>query len=276
MQTLTIGCGGDLSQIKNMMLKSALSDRICKISFERDEDTIKEIKLTLNDEDKSKLYDIMSRWIINKYEKKLLRQIINCDFREFPLQDRKMFFEEAKSRLENSHKDYFRAVIKSSLSEHFESYDRIYVDGFVRFRIKEYRRYLSDIVEDSVDDLLVLREYEEFIALIKKFIEIQPSEMDFLHIIVDKDKKYRFYNRFETDISDVCIKEFIEENLLTDINYDDLLISTLIALVPKKIMLHKSFRIENSELIKTISEIFGDRLIICKGCELCNNRLKDI
>lgn len=276
MQTLTIGSGGDLTSVKELVLKSAFSDKIGKISFENNGDMITEINLTIEENEKNKLCEILSTWIMQRYRDKLLRSIIERNFGEFPFDDRKLFFDRALKRMESSRQDYFKTIIKNNLVEYFKDNSCIYVDGFVRFRVREYRDYIEGIVEAGVDDLLIEREYDEFISLIREFINEQKSEMDFLHVIPTKDKKYRFYNRFETDISVVCTKEFLTDNPCIDINYDDMLISTLILLVPKKIMLHKSHRIENTELLKTIKEIFGDKLILCKGCEFCNKRHNEI
>lgn len=276
MQTLTIGSEGDLTQVKELVLKSAFSDKIGKISFENNGDEICEINIAVEENEKNKLCEILSVWIMRRYRDMLICHIIERNFGKFPYVDRQLFFDRALQRMKSSKQDYFKTVIKNNLVEYFKDNSRIYVDGFVRFRIKEYRKYIEEVVEAGVDDLLIEREYDEFISLIREFINEQKSDMDFLHVVPTKDKKYRFYNRFETDISAVCTKEFLTDNPCVDINYDDMLISTLIFLVPNKIMIHKSKRIENTELLNTVKEIFGDRLILCKGCEFCSRRHSDI
>jgi hypothetical protein len=56
-----------------------------------------------------------------------------------------------------------------------------------------------------------------------------------------------------------------------DINYDDLLISTLITISPRKLYLHNLNSFENKELVKTITNVFSDRINICPGCEMCSS-----
>ena len=62
------------------------------------------------------------------------------------------------------------------------------------------------------------------------------------------------------------IKSYFEYE---DINYDDLLISSLISLAPKKIIIHRISQFTNKELLNTIFNIFLDKVIICTECELC-------
>jgi len=57
------------------------------------------------------------------------------------------------------------------------------------------------------------------------------------------------------------------ENFLTN---EDILISILIALAPKRIIWHSTENSENLNITKTIKAIFKERFSICCGCELCD------
>ncbi|MFP4016376.1 MAG: sporulation protein YtxC, partial [Halanaerobiales bacterium] len=50
-----------------------------------------------------------------------------------------------------------------------------------------------------------------------------------------------------------------------DVEYEDLLISALINISPAQIILH----FEQQKVINTLKRIFDERIIICKGCQLC-------
>ena len=55
-----------------------------------------------------------------------------------------------------------------------------------------------------------------------------------------------------------------------DIDYDDLLLSALITISPRKLILHLSAK---TEIVDTIMKVFQDRVILCKGCTLCSEQL---
>jgi hypothetical protein len=61
----------------------------------------------------------------------------------------------------------------------------------------------------------------------------------------------------------------MDDLLLNDINLDDVLISILITVVPRRIVLHNIGDAEKSESVKMIRGVFGDRITECKGCERC-------
>ena len=80
----------------------------------------------------------------------------------------------------------------------------------------------------------------------------------------------------ENEITNECIQDFTNEVNVGEINYDDLLVSSLITLAPKKIMIHNINRIENKELLETIKNVFPGKLVICEVCQLCTEaRIKN-
>ena len=58
-----------------------------------------------------------------------------------------------------------------------------------------------------------------------------------------------------------------------EINYDDLLVSSLITLAPRKVVIHSIGHFRNKELMETIKNVFYGRVIICQGCDVCSVRM---
>jgi hypothetical protein len=66
------------------------------------------------------------------------------------------------------------------------------------------------------------------------------------------------------------MKDFINEIPDGELNFDDLLVSTLITLAPKLITIHCISSFKNKELLETIKNVFTNRVLICNGCNLCS------
>jgi len=162
-----------------------------------------------------------------------------------------------------------RNIIVRKLSEYFEYSNNLILDGFVNFRLKEYIKDLEDIVDRAVDDFLMEREYKEFIRLLRYFVEIQSPKYDTIHIIIEYDGKYTVLDEMKNEITNECIDEFINEIPEEEINYDDLLVSSLITFAPKKIVIHSKGQLKNKELLETIKNVFSDKVSFCSGCEMC-------
>lgn len=223
---------------------------------------------------------ILSDYIIKYYEEKLLSRIININYCYFNHEEKKQILELSISLLKFKENDTnfsfptnrYINLISKNLQEYFESNHEILIDGFVNFRIKEYINELEEIVDRAVDTYLIKKEYQEFIKLVRYFVEIQEPKLESIHILPDENKKYIILDHDHNEITNECVKIFLNEipyDYDNKINLDDLLISSLITFAPLKIYLHSVKQIENKEIIETIKNIFLNKVVICSGCNLC-------
>ncbi|KNF07479.1 sporulation protein YtxC [Gottschalkia purinilytica] len=160
-----------------------------------------------------------------------------------------------------------RTKILKEILEYLENNDTLNIDGFVNFRLKFYIDTIKDALEKNVEDFFIEKEYREFIKILQYFVEIQEPKLDELNIIF-RDEKYELIDNRNRLINDEFMQEIANELYDIDINYDDLLISSLITIAPKKIKIHLEDDIE-SDIINIIKNVFIDKVTICDGCELC-------
>lgn len=220
---------------------------------------------------------ILADFILRRYEEKLISRIINTNYCYFNFLEKRDILHFAIEYTQND-KNIFnnlsrirrRNIITAKLLEYFDLSDSIILDGFVNFRLKEYRKELEDIVDKAVDDFLMEREYKEFIKLLKYFVEIQEPKINVIHILNRYDGKYVLLDEKKKEITNECTEEFLNEIAEGEINYDDVLVSSLITLAPSKVIIHIENMFKNKELLETIKNVFGSRVTICCGCELCN------
>jgi putative sporulation protein YtxC len=154
--------------------------------------------------------------------------------------------------------------------DYFDNSNNIILDGFVNFRLKEYIKDLEEVVDKAVDDFLMDREYREFIRLLRYFVDIQEPKIDTVHVIVSYDNHYTLLDGSKNEITNECIQEYVNEISEGEINYDDLLVSSLITFAPRKIVIHSSGQFRNKELLETIKNVFAGRVVLCQGCEICS------
>ena len=153
--------------------------------------------------------------------------------------------------------------------DYFDNSNNIILDGFVNFRLKEYIKDLKEVVDKAVDDFLMDREYKEFIRLLRYFVDIQEPKIDTVHVIVSYDNRYTLLDEKKKEITNECIQEYVNEIAEGEINYDDLLVSSLITFAPRKIIIHCTGQFRNKELMETIKNVFSGRVVICQGCDVC-------
>lgn len=231
---------------------------------------------------KTYISNALADYIIRQYEERLLSRIINGNFCYFNAAEKKEILGRSLSIIRNEDKTFInslfqirrRNVIIRRLMEYFDNSNNIILDGFVNFRLKEYIRDLEDVVDKAVDDFLTDREYREFIRLLRYFVDIQEPKIDTVHVIVSYNNKYILLDGSKKEITNECIQEYVNEISGGEINYDDLLVSSLITFAPRKIVIHNSTgQFRNKELMDTIKNVFFGRVIFCQGCDLCSLKL---
>ena len=52
------------------------------------------------------------------------------------------------------------------------------LSGFINFRLKDYIEVLEYLVDLSVNNFIINREYDKFISLLRDYINSEPSKID--------------------------------------------------------------------------------------------------
>jgi putative sporulation protein YtxC len=297
MQFLCIGVNGSTDEVMQHINEELRQLKNKKISYSINEinsEGSASIICTINDgrfyrEKSLESYKILrtyisnalADYIIRQYEEKLITRIINSNFCYFNAAEKKEILQRALSIIRNEDKTFInslfqirrRNVIVRRLMDYFDNSNSIILDGFVNFRLKDYIKDLEEIVDKAVDDFLMDREYREFIRLLRYFVEIQEPKIDTVHVIVNYDNRYMLLDGSKREITNKCIREYVNEITEGEINYDDLLVSSLITLAPRKVVIHSIGHFRNKELMETIKNVFYGRVIICQGCDVCSVRM---
>ena len=67
------------------------------------------------------------------------------------------------------------------------------LDGFVAFRLKEYETLLGAAIKQLVEECITRHEYENFISLLKYFVNIQEPRPELTHVYVLPDGTYELF-----------------------------------------------------------------------------------
>lgn len=269
MEHLSIG-------VSDCLLKNKISNSVLRKNIEYFDD-INYINISAENSNeyeklKSKISEIIAEHIVENYEHSFLNKILNTNYCYFNNNEKKIILKKALGLI-MSENDVFnsifkrkcKAIVNNSIKEYLKNTNEIILDGFINFRLKDYRFELEDIVEKAVDKFLLEKEYNEFIRILKYFVDIQQPKYNLMHIVALVDNKYLLYDQTKVDVTQECINDFIKELPGGDLNYDDLLISVLITAAPKKVIFHSSDNIKNAELINTVRKVFFNKIEFCKG-----------
>ena len=216
-----------------------------------------------------KFTDFLSEWIINNFEQKIMFEILRQNFISLTSGDIMVIVKEATGQIDEETHNVYNQIISRQLSEYLSQSNILNIEGFVRFRLKEYREQLETLLYDTIDNYLAEKEYEAFIDMLCAYVDIQYPVLDLIHIKENDDGSFSFYDFSQNNISVVCENELRCEMPEAFLSNEDKLISILLILIPKRIIWHKCINVKHSNLLNTIKKIFKDRLSVCDGCNLC-------
>lgn len=212
---------------------------------------------------------ILSFLVIYEFEEVFFRQIISKDFFYFSKEERSVILDNCFNIIIDSDtiiKEKFEILFSSFLNYVIE-HKNIFLSGFINFRLQSYWDVLEKIVEDAVNSYILEKEYNEFISLLRLYINSSETIEDILHIVYSKD--FTIMLDSNKNIINNSQNAF-KAKFLSDISFstNDYTLNTLLTLLPEKIYVHL---IDNKidEFITTLSLIFEKRLEICTECNIC-------
>jgi putative sporulation protein YtxC len=222
----------------------------------------------------------LSDVIVNEWEELLLRRRIRTRYNYFSSEEqsiicryaRKSLAAETEGEAIPAYKIRQKEEIMTVLLDYLATYRYLNIGGFIIFRLREYCRLLRDAVESAVDEFFLEREYTEFIRLLRYFVSIQEPKVEEVHVIVKAAGVFQMYGGDRELLGSECFEETADQGEAGDINLEDLLISALVTVAPRRVTVHYADGQEQPEITAMIKDVFGPRALFCFGCKLCRTR----
>jgi putative sporulation protein YtxC len=152
-------------------------------------------------------------------------------------------------------------------------YDQNYlnIEGFINFRLQDYWENLEGAVKLAVEDYMREKEYDDFVRLLKYFVDAQEPRVGTVNILLMAPGPMQSLDKIVNKTKNIYINGFIFDMVDSEINSEDVLISALISIAPRRVILHVPVPKKVNNVIVTLQKVFGERLKICAGCTCCHN-----
>ncbi len=222
----------------------------------------------------------LSDIIVDEWEPKLIGKIIKEHYHYFSDKEKEAILKNTCESLNGlgtreptrslRRRLNWKTQILKKLLEYLENHSEVNLEGFITFRLKDYIEELEDAVDQAVDEILLEHEYREFINLLRHFVEVQQSRVENVNVYLYSSGLFQLKDGEDRIIKDELMDELSIYTLEGEIEYDDLLISSLVTLAPQHVVVH-SRRLNTSGLaLDTLRSVFSERLEFCHGCTWCN------
>jgi putative sporulation protein YtxC len=213
--------------------------------------------------------------IIEDYERLLVQRLVDENYAYLASADREIVKATILMKLDGfGHDDSKYAVtdkrqrksrIWAKLTEYLEMEDVIILEGFITFRLKSYLDELYDLVEKTVEDHLIDREYKEFIRLLKYFMSKQKVKSATVNVVRRKDG----FSILDSNLNPVegevgNFLKFPPKGI--DLCDDDLIVSAVVTLSPANVVWHGPE--ESSPCYDLLKSLLENNFTVCSGCSL--------
>jgi len=219
----------------------------------------------------------LSDVVMDHLEEELAKRIIHDGYDHFPRDEYKDLLRSVAEELHSEGKGYGlvdrsarKLYVAQALREYLETSNELNLEGFVRFRLKEYMSEIEEAVDRAVDSYMMEKEYGEFIRLLRYFVETQEPQAEEVNVIVSPGGQFWLADASGQKVKSNHLDELVIEMVDGDIEYEDVLMSNLITMAPKTVIIHQPKDVDiPGTYIETIKSVFGDRVRTCYGCRMC-------
>jgi len=279
MELLSIGVKENNEEVKNIIKNYFDKSQIDMIEVDFEDRFYYNLYSNEIDEDDINIYmkDVFSRLvsdiIVKVYLKDIIFKRVFILCKGYNRDEKEQIINIANGLLEEN-KFTFREknVINTEIADFLEHNKDILVDGFVNFRLGFLKNIADGIIEKSIEDFTAEKEYKEFIKILQYFIDIQEPKLDLVNVVIKKEE-YKLFDKNNKLIESEFFTEIMNELVEEGISRDDLLISSLITIAPKKLIIHADDDCKNKDIIKVLQNVFSDKVSFCQGCNLCTLQL---
>ena len=222
---------------------------------------LRDLVMNIDMENKEQITNKIIELILSILKNKNLKEYISSNYRNLNDEEKDKVYLEAMYLLDKK-EPFIINTIYDKVVKFIDIGESLDIDGFFRFRMRDFMVYISIISDIALEEYLIKRDKNQFINTLKYFIESQDSKIDLLIIHIMEDGDFKFYDEYGIEIKNNT-EDMINMILKEDLKYEDFLISTLITLCPKRIEIIDNLKNEVSEeIIQNLKIIFQDNMKI--------------
>ena len=214
----------------------------------------KTTKIRIASEITNILINIIKKEVLKENIQKIYKEIYDKEVENIYRHSLELFHEK---------ETFIKESIFNRVYDYISTNNQINIDGFVKFRMKDFLNYISKLSDRGLEEYLIKKDQDEFINVLKYFVEVQEEKIDILKVHILKDGSFILCDKEDNILENKNNEDIINMVLKENLNYEDFLISTLLTLCPKKILIYDNLENNTSkEIIETVKSIFDDRVVV--------------
>ncbi|CAI6046660.1 putative sporulation protein YtxC [Cohnella sp. JJ-181] len=147
------------------------------------------------------------------------------------------------------------------LGEYLWRHGSVHLDGYVRFRMRDYADELREAAETAIEEMLMDRQYQEFMRLLQSMVKGQETGLPAIHVLHGAGQGPTLLDEKMRPLQDEPVAEPMLQAAADQQDRESLLVTRLLAASPRKLYIHTDE--PDAQVVRTLMGIFGERAAIC-------------
>lgn len=147
------------------------------------------------------------------------------------------------------------------------------IDGWMAFRTQKYKVILEDVIEQTIYDYEMQKDYIQFINFLLDTKSMQEAKEEVMHLIPKEEGDILLLDEYMQDRTKAYMQQYCNELEDEKMQIEDKVLHILICVSPKKVIIHKDIKDLNPHFLDTLKALFKEQLSYCDGCENCQSPL---
>jgi putative sporulation protein YtxC len=222
--------------------------------------------------------EIIAEYIVAKCEPQCVFKEIQRKYKYLSAEERKAVHDKATRFLNKCNNNESLNLLMNfgrknriarKIIKYLETNNRLLIDGFIKFCLSDYLNEIRFAVELAVEEYQDEKEYNEFIKLLRYFVDSQTPKVLEVNLMMGDNGVFHLWDKNGHKIEEKYMNYYLEDMVANQINLDDVLISILITIAPRKIILHNVSSDKSSKPVEMIRNVFQGKIENCSGCTRC-------
>ncbi|MBL0386348.1 putative sporulation protein YtxC [Tumebacillus sp. ITR2] len=222
------------------------------------------------------LSEAVGEFITDVWERSEMERIVANDFYYYAA-DEVEYLADSAVRMLAELKDadgmsLRRRHIVDSVAEQLANSRELLVEGLLRFRMHALQADLHRVIEQAIDEYLMELEYQEFVKLLRYFLQAQEPGVPLLHMVCHEEgvSPRLFDGEGRPLVLDEIEGAKQQQNLRDCGVMIEETMSALISAAPQKVHIHLAHgRDLVPPIVETVKKVFAESAVLCSDCPLC-------
>ena len=215
-------------------------------------------RIRLCTEDAAALYDFIETIILEECLHGLWQKEGSAYRQMLEPGDYVLFQQQVQHRAQKL-EPQLRELIHRDLQRILPHTDCLNVTGYLQFSARRLHRMLRRMLQDEYNWLEQELEQEEFVELLRFFVSVQPPLLEEAHVTIH-GSHFTLTDEWGNDLRQIYL-DSLEEEEITGVSDNDLMMSILITLLPRIIYIRIEELPPTTEFLVLLQQVFGEQII---------------